>query len=433
MLTKSLDRINVSSPCSADWDSMIGNDQVRFCSHCNLSVHNLSEMTRAEAMKLVLDSKGRLCARFSRRPDGAIQTATLPETLHQIKRRASRIATGAFSAALSLSAGVIAHAQSTASQSLPGVVELRTQKDGAQQESSAPLSAQIVGTILDANGAVIPGAAVTLINERSQIQQTAVSNDVGEYSFQVSEAGTYTVKVDVIGFSSSERKNLDVQASVEERVDMTLEVSGMTTTMGIVAFSPEPTEPLVVAASKNDLVAVRQLLATGAEVNAMDKETETTALAQAVANGNREMVQALLWVGANANVRNSRGLTALMNLSDQTSAQIVWDLVAAGAKVNLKDEMGNSALIVAAGVGNGDVVQALIDAGAKINARNNEGQTALMLAAMQGMDNSVKVLIMAGADLNKRDKEGRTALNYAEENENPEIAEVLELHGAVKY
>jgi ankyrin repeat protein len=412
---------------------MIGNDQVRFCSHCNLSVHNLSEMTRAEAMKLVLDSKGRLCARFNRRPDGAIQTAPLPETLHRIKRRASRVATGAFSAALSLSAGMVAHAQSPMSQSLPGVVELRTQNDGAQQESSSPLSAQIVGTILDSQGAVIPSAAVTLINEKTQIEKTAVSNDNGEYGFQVSEAGTYTVKVDAMGFSTGERKNLTVQASVEERVDMTLEAADTVTTMGIVAFSPEPTEPLVVAAAKNDLVAVRQLLATGADVNVLDKETDMTALAEAVSNGNREIVQALLWVGAEANARNRIGQTALMNLSDHTSAQIVWDLVAADAKVNLKDEMGNSALMVAAALDNGDVVQALLDAGAKINTRNNEGQTALMMAVSQGRSNSVKMLLTAGADLNKRDKEGRTALNYAEEYEHAEIAEFLELHGAVKY
>ena len=433
MPTKSLDRINVSSPCSADWDSMIGNDQVRFCSHCNLSVHNLSEMTRAEALKLVLASKGRLCARFNRRPDGVVQTKPLPETLHRIKRRASRVATGAFSAALGLSAAVVAQAQSPASQSLPGVAELRIQTDGAQQESSAPPSASLVGTIFDPTGAVIPAATVTLINEQTQTATTAASSDLGQYSFQVSEAGTYTLKVEVPGFITSERHNLALQTNVEERVDITVEAGDTVVMMGVVAFIPQPTEPLVVAASKNDLEAVRQLLAAGADVNAIDKETDTTALAKAVSNGNREMVQALLWAGADVNTRNSFGLTALMNLSDRTSAQIVWDLVATGARVNLKDEMGNFALLMAAAQDNGDAVQALLAAGAKINARNNEGQTALMLAATLGMSNSVKLLIAAGADLNKRDKEGRTALNHAAQYEHIEIAATLELHGAVKY
>ncbi len=47
----SLHRLAVSSPCSQDWDSMIGNDRVRFCEHCSLHVHNISEMTRAKALR----------------------------------------------------------------------------------------------------------------------------------------------------------------------------------------------------------------------------------------------------------------------------------------------------------------------------------------------------------------------------------------------
>jgi len=37
-----LKNLTIPSPCTADWDSMIGNDQVRFCGHCSLKVHNLS-------------------------------------------------------------------------------------------------------------------------------------------------------------------------------------------------------------------------------------------------------------------------------------------------------------------------------------------------------------------------------------------------------
>ena len=39
-------QINITSPCSADWDSMIGNDQIRFCQHCQLSVNNLDSMSK---------------------------------------------------------------------------------------------------------------------------------------------------------------------------------------------------------------------------------------------------------------------------------------------------------------------------------------------------------------------------------------------------
>src|SRR5262245_55297980 len=98
-----LDRITVPKPCDADWDSMIGNDQVRFCEHCNLHVTDLSSMTRHEAMRLVARSQGRLCVRFIQSPTGGVITTGVPEKLYRIGRRVSRIAAGAFTATLSLS------------------------------------------------------------------------------------------------------------------------------------------------------------------------------------------------------------------------------------------------------------------------------------------------------------------------------------------
>jgi len=43
-----IDRVQTTSPCTADWDSMTGNDQVRFCEHCAKDVHNISAMTRKQ-------------------------------------------------------------------------------------------------------------------------------------------------------------------------------------------------------------------------------------------------------------------------------------------------------------------------------------------------------------------------------------------------
>ncbi len=45
---KSLQHITVSLPCLADWDQMTGNDQIRVCEHCNLKVHNISELTYSQ-------------------------------------------------------------------------------------------------------------------------------------------------------------------------------------------------------------------------------------------------------------------------------------------------------------------------------------------------------------------------------------------------
>ena len=84
---------------------MIGNDQVRFCEHCQLHVNDLSAMTRHEAMRLVARSQGRLCVRYVQLPGGGVLTRA-PERLYRIGRRVSRLAAGAFTATLTLSTAV---------------------------------------------------------------------------------------------------------------------------------------------------------------------------------------------------------------------------------------------------------------------------------------------------------------------------------------
>lgn len=37
--------IKVASPCSEPWDEMQGNDAVRFCTHCQKNVNNISTMS----------------------------------------------------------------------------------------------------------------------------------------------------------------------------------------------------------------------------------------------------------------------------------------------------------------------------------------------------------------------------------------------------
>jgi hypothetical protein len=86
-----LKNVTVPTPCPANWDSMIGNDQVRFCEHCSLDVHNLSQMTRAKAERLVAQSNGRLCVRYHQDPTGKPLTLPVGQKLHRIRGRASRL------------------------------------------------------------------------------------------------------------------------------------------------------------------------------------------------------------------------------------------------------------------------------------------------------------------------------------------------------
>jgi hypothetical protein len=105
-----LDNLTIASPCTADWGQMTGDDRVRHCSHCQLNVYNLSEMSRPEAEKLVREREGNLCVRFYRRPDGTVLTADCPVGLANLRRTVRRAAVAALTLAGSLLAGVLAFA-----------------------------------------------------------------------------------------------------------------------------------------------------------------------------------------------------------------------------------------------------------------------------------------------------------------------------------
>src|ERR1700730_13005461 len=434
-------QINITSPCETDWDSMIGNDRIRFCRHCQLSVHNLSQMTSKEVRRLVARSQGRLCVRYS--PLERSVPAALPTpVLHRIGKRASILAAGAFSASLSLTNAIAADLQNQQPGTADRAAAVVATKEGVKAFTSQ--GGAISGTIFDPNNAVIPGATVSLSNAQSKAAISTFTNDQGEYKFDGLEAGTYSLRVEASGFAPSEVPNITLRPSDENRVDQTLSIGSIQeevnvtagingnegVTMGVVAMRSTPTEPLVKAAQEDDLDAVKEALLTLPEPNVRDKNTGSNALEHAIQNANREMVQVLLWARADVNARNGSGQTVLMMLGEKITSDIVWDLTNAGAKVNLRDNDGDTALIEAARSNNLDVLKTLLEAGAKVNAKNNDGQTPLMMAASEGLINNLKALILAGADINARDGKGKSALTYAKENDHSPVVRLLRSYGA---
>ena len=72
----SLEVIRVAEPCPKSWDGMQGDDRVRYCEGCRKHVHNLSAMTRGQAVTLLetCAAAGGLCVRFERGSDGRVET-----------------------------------------------------------------------------------------------------------------------------------------------------------------------------------------------------------------------------------------------------------------------------------------------------------------------------------------------------------------------
>jgi hypothetical protein len=424
-----LESLTIPSPCTADWDSMRGNEQVRFCQHCNLSVHNLSSMTRFEAKRLVKKSQGRLCIRYYRRPDGSVQVVT--DKLHNIKRRASKIAAGAFGATLSLCASAAAQSTPTTQPSAASLVQISGQSNRAQADrQSGVFDASLAGTVVDSQGAVVPRASVTLVDENTKRELTLSTNDEGAFRFQSLPTGNYTLRVSSPGFVPKEIQSLALLSNAGQPLEVKLDVAEALG--GVMVMTISPVDELVSAASADDLDKVKKLLAAGAEVNVMDTATDTTALMEAVDNGNQEMVKVLLSAGADVNAKNKNGRTALMSMDDETTAETIKTLISAGADVNWKAEDGNTPLLLVAKDENLPALQALLDAGAKVNEKNEDGKTALMVAAQNGNIENVKALLAAGADINETCDDDSTALKLAQENDEPEVVELLKAHGALE-
>lgn len=102
-----LNDLKIASPCSANWDEMVGNDRQRFCGDCKLNVYNLSGMTEDEAESLITNSEGRVCVRMYRRTDGSVITKDCPVGWARVKRRVRTISTAVVSLIAGLFSGLL--------------------------------------------------------------------------------------------------------------------------------------------------------------------------------------------------------------------------------------------------------------------------------------------------------------------------------------
>ena len=166
------------------------------------------------------------------------------------------------------------------------------------------------------------------------------------------------------------------------------------------SFEPPQAQAQVAsAAEKDDLVAVRALLKSGADVNAAQGDG-MTALHWASLNGDVKMVDVLLTAGATVEPLTRVGrYTPLHLASSRGHADAVARLLAAGSKPGAVTSTGVQPLHLAAQAGNADAVSALIAKGANVNALDEtHGRTPLVFAVSQNRLDAMKVLLAKGAD-----------------------------------
>jgi outer membrane receptor protein involved in Fe transport len=112
--------------------------------------------------------------------------------------------------------------------SLIGVTTLRGQGS----------SATITGTVTDPSGAVIPGAAVTVLNQATGVDFHQATNSAGVYTVGSLIPGTYTVTVSAKGFKTYANRELVLTVNQILRIDARLEVGSESQTITVEAAAP---------------------------------------------------------------------------------------------------------------------------------------------------------------------------------------------------
>jgi hypothetical protein len=162
--------------------------------------------------------------------------------------------------------------------------------------------------------------------------------------------------------------------------------------------------PLMWAAAAGQLAAVRDLIDGGAAVDhrAADR---TTALMLASANGYLEVVRALILRGADVNAAKD-GVTARRLAVERGHADVA-------ALLEQAEALGGR-LLRAAVEGHDAAVRQLLASGAPVNVTDERGATALMIAARNGDLGVLQALLSKGADPGIRDASGKGIFEWAE-------------------
>ena len=100
---------------------------------------------------------------------------------------------------------------------------------------------RISGAVTDAQGAVVPGASVTITNEATGVSRAPVTtNGAGLYVADDLPVGTYTVTVEKAGFKKTSVAGNIVTAGGRLTVDAKLEIGTVTETVSVQAVATQP-------------------------------------------------------------------------------------------------------------------------------------------------------------------------------------------------
>ena len=141
--------------------------------------------------------------------------------------------------------------------------------------------------------------------------------------------------------------------------------------------------------------------------------------------------------GADPNISNYKGKTALMDASCNSEVDKACLLLENGANIHAKDENGWTSFIWAMhgqywarNTPCTDIMRVLVKYGADVNTQAKDGSTALIIASNNGRTNHVQMLLENyKVDVNIKNKYGKSALMGASNKGHLDTVRVLLEHG----
>lgn len=109
--------------------------------------------------------------------------------------------------------------------------------------ASAPLAAQtttamLQGTVSDDQGGILPGATATIANVDTGFSRTVTTDASGWYRMPALPPGRYVLRVELGGFVTHTRQNLNLTIGQEATIDVSLKLAGVQEQVVVTADTP---------------------------------------------------------------------------------------------------------------------------------------------------------------------------------------------------
>src|SRR5712664_1130253 len=240
--------------------------------------------------------------------------------------------------------------------------------------SSAIVNAQVttadlVGTIKDSSGAVVPGVTVALTNETTGVSRSATTSDGGTYIFTSLQPGRYTLTAEIAGLRKVDRTGVELQVNQRAQIDLDLEIGLVSESVRI-----EGTAPLLETQSSvlGSVIAEKQVqdlplngrnfvqlatLSTGVSgagsgmrgtIMSGTRPDDLRPGTELFANGNRESSNKYLYDGIDNNTRLTLVIVVRPNVEAIKEFKVQTNLFSAeqgrnpGAQVNVVTKSGGN-------------------------------------------------------------------------------------------